>query len=596
MSDVQYSIRPHDPAGHLFEVSLTVSRPDPKGQQFNLPAWTPGSYMIRDFARHIVGIDAWRDGAPVPLAKLDKQTWRAAPGSGPLMLRYRVYAWDLSVRAAHLDVTHAYFNGAAVFLAVRGQENQGSEVVILPSEEGGEDWRVSTAMQAVDVDERGFGRYGVADYEELIDHPVEIGTQVSVSFTARGVPHEIALTGRLHPDTDTQRLAADMERICARHIDLFGGQAPMDRYLFLIMVVGDGYGGLEHRASSSNMCKRDDLPRGGLDAPDEGYRNLLGLLSHEYFHSWNIKRIKPAAFVPYDLEREVHTELLWAFEGITSYYDDLGLVRSGVISRESYLELLGRTITRVRRGSGRLKQTLTESSFDAWTRFYKQDENAPNAIVSYYTKGALAALCLDLTLRAGTGGACTLDTVMAELWRRHGVTGAGVPEDGLETLATELSGLEMGAFFDALLRGTGDPPLEELLDGIGVKLSWRAATGSSDPGGRAAERTPRSVLGARVLDERGEARLAAVFEGGAAHRAGLSAGDAVIAVNGLRVSGANLEERVARFEPGDQFELWAFRRDELMRFQVSAQAPAPDTAVLTLREDADPEVLKGWLG
>ncbi|MGB0712339.1 MAG: M61 family metallopeptidase, partial [Gammaproteobacteria bacterium] len=318
MADIHYRIRPADPAAHLFEVTLTVTRPDPEGQVLGLPAWTPGSYMIRDFARHIVAMEARRDGAPVALEKLDKQTWRVAPGAGPLSVTYSVYAWDLSVRAAHLDDTHAYFNGAAVFLSVQGAADQAASVEVLAPDGYAQAWRVSSSMCATEVDARGFGLYGVADYEELIDHPVEMGTQLSVSFSARGVEHEIALTGRLHPGTDTRRLAEDMKRICEQHIDLFGGTPPMGRYLFLILVVGDGYGGLEHRASSSNMCKRDDLPRRGMETPTEGYRNLLGLLSHEYFHSWNIKRIKPAAFVPYDLNREVYTELLWAFEGITS--------------------------------------------------------------------------------------------------------------------------------------------------------------------------------------------------------------------------------------------------------------------------------------
>ena len=342
---IRYRIRPANPAAHVFEVSLILESPDPEGQVFSMPAWIPGSYMIRDYAKHVVSIRAESDGLDVPLTKLDKSTWQAAPASRPLTVTAEIYAYDPSVRGAHLDTTHAYFNGPCMFFAVAGQENVPVELTIEPPEAPiGRDWRVATSMRRVEAPEYGFGTYGAADYAELIDHPVEIAALTIV---------------------DIARLCHDLATLCRQHMALLGPPADLDRYLFLLHAPGSGYGGLEHRWSSSNVCSRDNLPQRGEKEISDGYRTFLGLVSHEYFHLWNVKRLKPVAFTPYDLSREVHTRLLWVFEGITSYYDDLALVRSGLISEASYLELLGKTITRVIRGAGRHRQTVSESSFDA---------------------------------------------------------------------------------------------------------------------------------------------------------------------------------------------------------------------------------------
>ena len=376
MTTINYTIAPINPSAHLFEVILTIAKPDPDGQVVSLPAWIPGSYLIRDFARNIVEIAAVADRKPLALLKLDKQSWRCAPCTGPVTLRYSVYAWDLSVRSAHLDTTHGYFNGTSVFLRVHGQDHLPCTVEIVPPEGPfAESWRVATTLPCEDAPKWGFGRYRAADYDELIDHPVEMGDFTLIEFEACGVPHAVTLTGRHR--ADTERLARDLKTICEYEIAFFGIPAPMQEYLFQVMVIDDGYGGLEHRSSTSLICSRSDLPRVGEPETSEGYRSFLGLCSHEYFHTWNVKRIKPAAFIPYDLSREVHTPLLWLFEGFTAYYDDLILRRCRLIDDESYLELLGQNITRVMRGSGRLKQPLADSSFDAWTKYYKQDETPP---------------------------------------------------------------------------------------------------------------------------------------------------------------------------------------------------------------------------
>ena len=599
---VRYEITPANPAAHLFEVELVVADPDPAGQALVLPAWIPGSYLIREFAKNVVQVRAHDVSGPVTLTKRDKDTWVAAPCSGPLTVRYEVYSWDLSVRMAHLDRTHGYFNGTSVFLRVVGQEERPHHVRIgLGLDPACQGWTVHTTLHRLGGAPHAPGLFSADDYDELIDHPVEMGTPMVVSFEACGVPHEVVLTGR--HDADTARLARDLTVICEHHIRFFGEPAPMARYLFQVMVVGSGYGGLEHRASTSLICKRDDLPRVGEDTVSEGYRRFLGLCSHEYFHTWNVKRIKPAVFTPYDLNREGHTTLLWAFEGITSYYDDLGLTRSGLLPQTEYLELVGQTATRVMRGSGRLKQSLADSSFDAWTKFYRQDENAVNAIVSYYTKGALVALALDLTLRLRTDGRVSLDDVMGALWARNGRPGVGVAEDGIEAIAAELSGLDLTEFFDLTIRGTEDPPLAELLAEFGVTLRLRPAEGSDDKGGKPAstdldELHRRGWLGADLSGAGGGAKVVRVYDGGAAQAAGVSAGDVIIAADGLRAKG-DLTKRLGRLAPGSLVELHLFRRDELMVLPVTLTEPPATTAVLTIDEEAAPEAVarrEAWLG
>ena len=386
---IHYTIHPKDLAAHLLEVTLTVETPDPDGQLFALPAWIPGSYMIREFARNIVQIRAESDGRKIALRKLDKHTWQAAPCSHRLTLTYDVYAWDLSVRAAHLDQTHAFFNGTSVFLCVQGQENLPHVVDIRrPDDEACKAWRVATALPELKAKRYGFGTYIAENYDELIDHPVEMGAFELATFKAHGVPHDIVITGHV-PNLDMARLTADLKKVCEAQIALFEPKtrrAPMTRYVFMALAVGEGYGGLEHRASTALICSRADLPVQGQKKMGDGYRGFLGLCSHEYFHTWNVKRIKPAVFAPYDLRAEGYTSLLWLFEGFTSYYDDLMLVRSGVIDEAEYFKLVAKTVNGVLRGSGRTKQSVAESSFDAWTKYYRQDENSPNAIVSYSPK------------------------------------------------------------------------------------------------------------------------------------------------------------------------------------------------------------------
>lgn len=583
-SAIRYRIRPKSPEAHLYEVSVTVEDPDPLGQRFALPAWIPGSYLIREYARHFVTVRAASRGREVRIEKLDKHTWRAERCDGALTVTAEVYAWDPSVRGAHLDTSHGFFNGACVFLRCVGREHEPCDVEILPPRGGRyRAWRVATALPRKDAPPYGFGLYVAADYDELIDHPVETGTFSMVSFKARGVPHDIAITGR--HDADLARLARDVKRVCETQIDFFGGHAPMDRYVFLVTAVGEGYGGLEHRASTALLTGRDALPHAGSRETADAYRGFLGLVSHEYFHTWNVKRIKPAAFTPYDLGRENYTSLLWAFEGFTSYYDDLLLVRAGLMDEAAFLRIWGESLTRILRGAGRLKQSVAESSFDAWIKFYRQDENAPNAVVNYYAKGAAVGLALDLLIRQKTRGRRSLDDVMRLLWERYGRTGEGVPEEGVERAAEEIAGAKLTRFFAQAVHGTEDLPLARLLRTVGVKLTLRPADSLDDGGGRpsrksAAALASRVTLGVRTFAEGPDVKIVNVLDGGPAQAAGVSAGDLLIAVDGLRVSAKSLEARLERMRPGQRVRLHLFRRDELHELEAELAAPPVDTCVL----------------
>ncbi len=599
---IQYRIHPSHPEAHLFEVTVTVTGPDPAGQRFTLPAWIPGSYMIREFARHIVSIRAESAGKALACHKIDKATWRCEPSIQPIALTYEIYAWDLSVRAAHLDDTHGFFNGTSVFLLPLGKENAACEIEIVPPDgEQYADWRIATSLHQTQAlarladdnaaasrasasvsphESKSFGRFSAANYDELIDHPVEMGTFTHASFEACGVPHHIAITGRHR--ADMTRLCADLKKICEVQIRLFEpetAEAPMPEYWFLVMAVGDGYGGLEHRASTALICNRDDLPLANERKVSKGYRRFLGLASHEYFHTWNVKRIKPEVFTPYDLTRETYTRQLWFFEGFTSYYDDLVLVRTGLIDTLAYLELIAENIGRVMSQAGRLKQSVADSSFDAWVKYYRQDENSPNAIVSYYQKGAMVALALDLTIRQRTHGAKCLDDVMRALWAAYGKACLGVPEGGVQLVAEQTAGIALADFFAHAVEGTNDLDLLPLFENVAIDLTWKIPGQIHRDGGAPA------TLGAKIGGEpNGDARLLHVFDGGAAQLAGLSAGDSVIAIDGLRVSAATLERRLRTYAPDTRIELTAFRRDELMTFPVTLQAQSAQTCLLTMND------------
>jgi predicted metalloprotease with PDZ domain len=596
----RYTLTLQDPGAHLLEVRLTVENPEPAGQVFAIPAWIPGSYLIRDYARNVVSVRAESDGRAVPFVKLDKSSWRADPTPRPLTVVFEIYAFESGVRGAHFDHTHAYFNGACVFPEVVRQASAECELEIVPPPGRlAAHWRVATSMRRAGAEPYGFGLYRATDYQEFIDHPVEIGDLHIGEFDAAGVPHAIAIRGRTR--CDMARLCRDLEILCTQHISLLGAPADLDRYVFLLHAPGTGYGGLEHAWSASLLCGRDNLPYKGQGEVDDNYGTLLGLVSHEYFHLWNVKRMRPSVFAESDLASEAYTELLWVFEGITSYYDDLQLLRSGLIGEARYLKLLGRMMTRVQRGAGRRRQSVAASSFDAWIKFYKPDANAGNAVVSYYMKGALVALCLDLKLRLDTRGATSLDDVMRACWTRYGETGNTMSEDSFESLCEEISGLDLGDFFDAAVRGTGELPLDTLLAAHGIEVGRRQAANRDDKGGDRIElpTAPLLTFGATLTERDGKSYFIAIDTGSPAEQAGVAPGDQAVALDGFALTAGNVTQRLRACRAGDLLELVVFRGDELLTLEIVPQETPEDTCFLMpTREPSDDTLVRrrAWLG
>ncbi len=568
---ITHTLGVEDLHAHLFRVTLTVPRPMAM-QHVSLPVWIPGSYMVREFARHLSGLEARQGVRRIKLEQVDKTSWVApCQGRGALTLSYLVYAFDASVRAAYLDAQRGFFNGTSVFLRAQGFEHEPQHLVLRKLPRG---WKVATSLAAVAVDAAGKGSYQAADYDELVDHPVELGKFWRGAFRARGIPHEIVIAGAL-PDFDSARLLADTKALCEREIDFWHPASaaparkrttqalPFNHYVFLLNAVDEGHGGLEHRSSTALIASRRQLPQRGQASSSDGYVGLLGLIAHEYFHAWNVKRLRPAEFESFDYTRENYTELLWFFEGFTSYYDDLTLLRSGLIDGPRYVGLLAKTVNQVLATPGRHVQSVAQSSFDAWVKYYRADENTPNATISYYAKGSLVALALDLTLRAAGKG--SLDDVMRHLWNAsHGgpITRADIAL-ALRAVGRRSFDKELAAWVD----GVDELPLQALLKPFGVDWQVQAATLAQRLGVRVNE---SALTGIKVTH---------VLRGGAAQAAGLAAGDEVLALASWRLR--RLDDAMRVLEPGETAPLMVARDQRILLLELTlpARGVSPADAV-----------------
>jgi predicted metalloprotease with PDZ domain len=566
---VHCQITVRDVHAHLFDVTLTIAKPA-AAQRVSMPVWIPGSYLVREFAKNLQNLKARQNKTLMPAQQLDKCTWLITCDSAmPLVLTYQVYAHDNSVRTAWLDAQRGFFNGTSVCLRVEGQADT-AHVLEVEATENIADWSVATGATALKTDKRGFGSYAFDDYDALADCPFELGAFWSGSFSAAGVPHRFVVAGAL-PGFDGDRLLADTRKICEAEIAFWHGnkKPPFSSYVFMLNAVDDGYGGLEHRNSTALICNRKDLPRLKDLKVSEGYTTLRGLISHEYFHTWNVKRLRPAEFTRYDYAQENYTQLLWFFEGFTSYYDDLLLHRAGLLDSAGYLKLLNKTINQVMQTPGARVQSVAEASFDAWVKYYRQDENTPNATVSYYTKGALVALCFDLTLR--TEGHTTLDDVMRALWLR--CKAGPMKEDDFAAVLQALGKRSFAAEIKSWVHGKNDLPLRALLSEHGVAVH-------DDPA-QLAQR-----LGLRVAEAQGVV-VKTVLAGRAAQKAGFAAGDEWLGVEysgtgrGSKQKGQSGGWRMQRL---DDFLLYAgtakkiialvSRDKRLLRLELNVPPPA----------------------
>ena len=561
---LHYQIEFDDYRQHLIHVTLRFVA-DPT-QVLSLPTWIPGSYLIREFSKHIESVRAYdEEGRLLEIQKFEKNKWRLFNTDHELItVEYDVYAYDLSVRGAYVDQTRLYVNPACACLGLEGQEDKAVEVeLFLPDEL--KHFQLATGMASKSL-VKGRFTLKAKNYAELIDAPFELAEQTRFGFEANGIPHEFVVSGK-HA-MNAARMQQDIEKICATEISMFGS-APFSNYTFMTMATANSYGGLEHPNSTSLISPREDLPKANEpEEPSEDYQLFLGLCSHEYFHSWLVKFIRPENFVNYDLNKEGYTSLLWIFEGFTSYYDDLILLRSGVISQASYIKLLKTQIDRYLQNPGRFVQSVSESSFDAWVKFYRQDENSNNAGTSYYNKGCLVALCLDLGLRLRGS---SLDALMRKLYE-NAQKGIQVHERTIVELCNELTGDNWIEQINHLINTTDELPLDQLFPEFG--LSYSLKNDKSLP------------LGLKLVDKPEGVLVQSARRDGAAAQAGLSAHDVIIAIDGLKAT-VKLVEKYAKQE--GTYSILAFRRDELMSFNVKAAGSELTEVELKVEDQAKAE-------
>jgi len=561
---LRYRVDLSERLAHDYLVTLTLDAPV-AGQVLSLPSWIPGSYLLREFAKQLSALRAEQGGAAVAVEQIDKSSWRMDCRAGqPLTVHYRVHAFDTSVRTAWLDAQRGFFNGTSLFLRAQGHEDLPHELAIDHLPEG---WKIATALNGLRA----------ASYDELVDSPVELGDFWSGEFQAGGVPHQIVVAGAW-PSFDAARLLTDVQRICETQIAFWGG-APFERYVFLLNCVDEGGGGLEHRASTALLASRRELPRrgagtGAADVPD-GYANLLTLFSHEYFHAWNVKRLRPVELARYDYQAENYTELLWFFEGFTSYFDELMLLRAGLIEPSRYLRMLAKTVSGVLATPGRLRHSLAEASFEAWTKFYRPDEHTPNLTVSYYGKGALVACALDLSLRK-LGR--SLDELMRSLWQ----SSQGGPVSEADILAAAGS---CAKELHAWVHGCDDLPLRELFDRFGV--SWR------EDAPNVAQRLGLKVSESALTG----VQVKQVFADSAAQVAGFSPGDELLACQGWRLR--RLDDALALSPAGHEaggrrLHFLVSRDQRLLELDCELPEATPGMGAVQLQL-ADPAAAKAWL-
>ncbi|MEA3336558.1 MAG: PDZ domain-containing protein [Chloroflexota bacterium] len=598
MTTIQYAVSMPRPETHLFHVEVQVNDPEQAEFDFVMPSWTPGSYLIREFSRHVQEFEAFcpECGESLDWQKVNKNTWRVTnPGKLGAVIRYLVYANELSVRTSHLDTSHGYFNGATLFMYLDGYRHQPVALSVTPPFA---DWIVSTGLpEAAATSGGGNGagngsrhisspaiagdHYCADDYDHLIDCPVEIGNHRLLSFEVDGKPHQIAIWG--HGNEDMEQLQVDTEAIVRTARDIFG-ELPYDRYLFILHLTERRRGGLEHRNSSTNAVSRWSF------AKPEEYERTLALLAHEFFHAWNVKRIEPASFSNFEYRWETYTRLLWVMEGFTTYYEVVLLRRAGLVPPERMLNVYGERNLRLLQTPGRHFQSAEAASFDTWIKFYRPDENTQNTSVSYYLKGSLIALMLDLQIRDRTGNRRSLDDVMVAMYRDFTLRGAGIPDEQFQAVCEKVAGGSLETFFEDHVRGVAELPFEQCLEKAGLELSygWKG----DEFGDRAAG------LGIRLRKDRERSIVQTVFADGPAYHSDISAGDELIALDGYRVGKDTIGDRLAERSPGERVTLTLFRRDELRQVEITLGQRPYNKADIHPIDDASPEqkaLYEAWL-
>ncbi len=554
---VEYTVRFPEPHTHYLEVAALVPTDGEDEVELFMPVWTPGSYLVREYSQHVEAVEAeTTDERPLEVTKTRKNRWRVgAAGADRILVRYRVYAREMSVRSDFVDRDLAVLNGAPTFMASLGHRDRPHDVLFEPAA----GWEHSVTSLRPHGDGRPH-HYLADDYDDLVDSPVVLGSPALYDFEAGGVPHRLASFGE-QGVWDGERAARDVRTIVEAQ-QRFWGTVPYDRYVFL-NVLTDAGGGLEHEESTLMMSSPFRT------RAREDYLGWLGLVSHEFFHTWNGKRLRPVELGPFDYENEVYTRGLWIVEGITSYYDDLLLRRAGLMTEEEYLERLSKSVESVQTSPGRAVQSLADASYDAWIKYYRADENFVNTGISYYRKGAVVGWLLDARIRLETRDERNLDDVMRLAFERYGGERGYGPE-GLRALANEVAGTSLDDFFAEAVDGTGELDFEPALEWFGLRFS------AEEPD--AAEREePAGWLGVETTSRGGRLVVTEVLRGTPAHQAGVNVDDELLALGDHRIPPDGLADRLAHHRPGEEVSVLVARRGLLRRIPVTLGAE-PDTS------------------
>lgn len=559
------------PATHMVHVETEISEGDvrlPGSMVIFMPVWTPGSYLVREYARHVESLGVV---APARCRKIRKNAWRIdSNGAACVVVRYGVYAAELTVRTSHVDDTHAFLVAAALFLGVEGYDDAGAAVEIRTPAS----WRVTTPLPRVSGD--GVHRFEARDFDTLVDSPIEIGSHLERSFDVLGAPHRYAICPS-PPNDQVQRLVDDTKTLIETEASLFGGKLPYESYDIFLHLSPRSRGGLEHRSSAALIA-----PPGSF-ATRESYLDLLSLVAHEIFHAWNVKRIRPAGLTPYRYDVECYTKLLWWFEGATSYYDWRVLALSRLCTIDEYLEHLAGEVAYLDQTRGRLVQSLESASFDAWIKLYRPDENSANSGVSYYRKGEVVCALFDIELRARTAGRITLDTILKYLWDEYGAVERPVPEDGMRSIFEDVAGTDLGDLFDRWIGTAAEIDYGPALARVGLTLERSARTDA-----------PRSSLGVRLRSDGGRSFVAATTRECAAWVAGIDVGDELVAVGGARVEAASLDSVLRDCVPGQIVDVVLSRDGRLSTKRVTLDAARLDRVKIVPARDAPVAAREGF--
>jgi predicted metalloprotease with PDZ domain len=569
---IQYQILMPQPESHLFEVQLEIEGWHAAILDLKMSAWTPGSYLIREYVRHLQDFKAIGE-RPLQWHKLTKNHWQIeTEGSSSLRIRYRIFANELTVRTNHLDATHGYFNPAALCFYIPGFEHNSIQVTVIPPDST---WKITTPLESV---AGTVNTFRAADFDTLVDSPFEIGNHQRYDFEVLGKSHQLAIWGQ--GNIDPAQVIRDTQKIIQVEADIFSG-LPYDRYVFLLHLSNQGFGGLEHKFSCTL-----NYSRFGFRSPDK-YHRFMQLVAHEFFHLWNVKRIRPKALETFDYDQENYTPSLWFSEGTTSYYDLVIPFRAGIYDARAFLKALSKEITRFLTTPGRHVQPLSESSFDAWIKLYRRDAYSDNSQISYYLKGEMVSLLLDLLIREQTHHQRSLDDVMRYMWEQFGQPEVGFTPEQLQAVIEAMAGQDLTDFWQRYLHTTEELPLAEYLERFGLQLE--------------AERTEDKppYLGMTVKSEHGRELVKFVEVASPAQLAGIDSGDELLALDGVRVAAEELGDRLKNYEPGDTVHITVFHQDELRTYQVELAPPRASQYQLVSVANPSSEQEKNclaWLG